>query len=134
MRSKGLQGPRCAVHHLPTTPAASVWALAACSIGRAHATMQRQLLLSQHTSEQGPCKLVKQRCMAGMAGGLRASGPKADIALVVAEAGAAAAGVFTTNLMCAAPVTYCREVLAKSARAKAVRHGVLMHGRLRGGR
>jgi glutamate N-acetyltransferase/amino-acid N-acetyltransferase len=56
-----------------------------------------------------------------MAGGLRASGPKADIALVVAEAGAAAAGVFTTNLMCAAPVTYCREVLAKAPRAKAVR-------------
>lgn len=59
--------------------------------------------------------------MTGMAGGLRASGPKADIALVVAEAGAAAAGVFTTNLMCAAPVTYCREVLAKAPRAKAVR-------------
>ena len=57
---------------------------------------------------------------AGMHGGLRASGPKADIALIVAESGAAAAGAFTTNIMCAAPVTYCREVLAKSSQAKAV--------------
>lgn len=56
-----------------------------------------------------------------MAGGLRASGPKADIALVTAPGGAAAAGVFTTNLMCAAPVAYCRQVLAKGSRAKAVR-------------
>lgn len=56
-----------------------------------------------------------------MAGGLRASGPKADIALIVAEGGAAAAGVFTQNIMCAAPVTYCKEVLSKSGTAKAVR-------------
>ena len=58
--------------------------------------------------------------VAGMAGGLRAAGPKADIALIVAEAGAASAGVFTQNLMCAAPVTYCKEVLGKSTTAKAV--------------
>lgn len=56
----------------------------------------------------------------GMAGGLRAAGPKADIALIVAEAGAASAGVFTQNLMCAAPVTYCKEVLGKGTTAKAV--------------
>ncbi|CAK0784331.1 hypothetical protein CVIRNUC_007535 [Coccomyxa viridis] len=55
-----------------------------------------------------------------MAGGLRAAGPKADIALIVAEAGAASAGVFTQNLMCAAPVTYCKEVLGKGTTAKAV--------------
>ncbi|EIE21103.1 putative arginine biosynthesis bifunctional protein argJ 1 [Coccomyxa subellipsoidea C-169] len=56
----------------------------------------------------------------GMHGGLRASGPKADIALIVAEEGAAAAGAFTTNIMCAAPVTYCRQMLARSSRSKAV--------------
>ena len=58
---------------------------------------------------------------AGMAGGLRASGPKADIALIVAEEGAASAGVFTQNLMCAAPVTFCKEILSKGPTAKAVR-------------
>ena len=57
---------------------------------------------------------------AGMAGGLRASGPKADIALIVCETGAASAGVFTQNLMCAAPVTFCKEILSKGSTAKAV--------------
>ena len=57
---------------------------------------------------------------AGMAGGLRASGPKADIALIEAKGGAASAGVFTQNLMCAAPVTFCKEILAKGPTAKAV--------------
>ncbi len=56
-----------------------------------------------------------------MAGGLRASGPKADLALVVADGEAAAAGVFTTNIVCAAPVTYCRTVLAKRETVRAVR-------------
>ena len=58
---------------------------------------------------------------AGMAGGLRASGPKADLALIVADADAVAAGVFTTNVMCAAPVLYCKKVLAKNKPARAVR-------------
>lgn len=56
-----------------------------------------------------------------MAGGLRASGPKADLALVVADGEAAAAGVFTTNIVCAAPVTFCRTVLAKRETVRAVR-------------
>ena len=59
--------------------------------------------------------------IAGMAGGLRASGPKADIALIVAENSAVVGGAFTTNVMCAAPVTYCREVLAKQETCRAVR-------------
>ena len=63
----------------------------------------------------------------GMHGGLRASGPKADIALIVAEDGAAAAGAFTTNIMCAAPVTYCRQMLARSSRSKAVSHSHITH-------
>ncbi len=57
---------------------------------------------------------------AGLAAGLRAAGPKADFAMVVAEGGAVAAGVFTTNVMCAAPVTFCRQVLEKSETARAV--------------
>ena len=58
--------------------------------------------------------------MLGMHGGLRAAGPKADLALIVADADAVAAGVFTTNVMCAAPVTYCKQVLAKHKPARAV--------------
>ena len=59
----------------------------------------------------------------GMAGGLRASGPKADLALVAVDPSlppAAAAGVFTKNVMCAAPVTFCRRALEKSPTARAV--------------
>ncbi len=55
-----------------------------------------------------------------MAGGLRAAGPKADLSLIVADADAVAAGVFTTNVMCAAPVLYCKKVLAKNKPARAV--------------
>ena len=55
-----------------------------------------------------------------MAGGLRAAGPKADIALVVADEPCVAAGVFTLNVMCAAPVTYCKQVLVKGQPVKAV--------------
>lgn len=47
-----------------------------------------------------------------MYGGLRAKGVKADLALVVADEPAVTAGAFTTNMMCAAPVTYCKEVRA----------------------
>ena len=64
---------------------------------------------------------------AGMAGGLRASGPKADIALVVADEVAVAAGVFTTNVMCAAPVTYCKQVLSKGQPVKAVSRERAVH-------
>ena len=49
------------------------------------------------------------------------AGKKADLSLVVADEPAAAAGVFTLNVMCAAPVTYCKDVLAKKGAVKAVR-------------
>jgi glutamate N-acetyltransferase/amino-acid N-acetyltransferase len=52
---------------------------------------------------------------------MRAKGPKADLALVVADEPAVSAGVFTTNVVCAAPVTYCRKVLSGSDTARAVR-------------
>ena len=56
----------------------------------------------------------------GMYGGLRAKGDKADIALIVCEKDAVAAGVFTLNVMCAAPVTFCKEVLARTDTVRAV--------------
>lgn len=56
----------------------------------------------------------------GMYGGLRAAGTKGDLALVVCDEDAVAAGVFTTNVMCAAPVLYCKEVLDKTDTVKAV--------------
>ena len=55
-----------------------------------------------------------------MAGGLRAVGPKADIALIVADEDAIVGGAFTQNVMCAAPVIYCKEVLAKKSTCRAV--------------
>lgn len=56
----------------------------------------------------------------GVYAGLRAAGRKADLSLVVADEPAAAAGVFTRNVMCAAPVTYCKDVLGKRQRVRAV--------------
>lgn len=56
---------------------------------------------------------------AGMMAGLRA-GTKADLALVVSEVPAQAAGVFTQNLMAAAPVLYCRDVLQRKEQIRAV--------------
>lgn len=55
-----------------------------------------------------------------MYGGLRAAGTKADLALIVSDTDAVAAGVFTLNVMCAAPVTYCQEVLARRDTVRAV--------------
>ena len=55
-----------------------------------------------------------------MFAGLRAKGDKADLALIVCEGEAVAAGVFTLNVMCAAPVLYCQEVLARRDTVRAV--------------
>ena len=52
--------------------------------------------------------------------GLRASGQRADCALVVADEPAVFAGVFTTNVFAAAPVLYCREIVEASDKARAV--------------
>ena len=55
-----------------------------------------------------------------MAGGLRAAGPKADLALIVCEQDATIGGAFTQNVMCAAPVIYCREIMQKQDTTRAV--------------
>jgi glutamate N-acetyltransferase/amino-acid N-acetyltransferase len=57
---------------------------------------------------------------AGMYAGLRAAGKKPDLALVTCDVEAVAAGVFTTNVVAAAPVVYCKKVLETSKTARAV--------------
>ncbi|KAK9127134.1 hypothetical protein Syun_015931 [Stephania yunnanensis] len=57
---------------------------------------------------------------AGMYAGLRAKGNKPDLALVTCDVDATAAGVFTTNLVAAAPVVYSKHVLQSSTAARAV--------------
>ena len=57
---------------------------------------------------------------AGMYAGLRAAGTKGDLALIVCDTDATVAGVFTLNVMCAAPVTYCKERLAAKGTTRAV--------------
>ena len=52
---------------------------------------------------------------------MRAKGPKADLALITCDTDAVTAGVFTTNVMAAAPVLYCKEVLARTNTTRAVR-------------
>lgn len=56
----------------------------------------------------------------GVYAALRASGKKADLSLVVADEPAVAAGCFTKNVMCAAPVLYCKDVLERKQKIKAV--------------
>lgn len=51
---------------------------------------------------------------AGVACGIKESGNR-DLVLVVSDVDAAAAGVFTTNRVCAAPVTACRRRLPATA-------------------
>ncbi|HIK14569.1 MAG TPA: bifunctional ornithine acetyltransferase/N-acetylglutamate synthase [Leptolyngbyaceae cyanobacterium M33_DOE_097] len=55
----------------------------------------------------------------GMAAGLKPSGLP-DLTLIVSDVEAIAAGVFTLNQVCAAPVTYCRERLSNKASARAI--------------
>lgn len=59
---------------------------------------------------------------AGITAGLKPSGLP-DLALIVSDVDAIAAGVFTTNQVCAAPVTYCRQRL----QAKASAHAILVN-------
>lgn len=57
---------------------------------------------------------------AGIYGGLRAQGEKPDLALVTCEVDAVSAGAFTTNVVAAAPVVYCKRNLESSKTARAV--------------
>lgn len=55
-----------------------------------------------------------------MYGGLRALGEKPDLALVTCDVDAISAGAFTTNVVAAAPVLYCKSALNASKTARAV--------------
>ncbi|KAH9672227.1 Arginine biosynthesis bifunctional protein ArgJ [Citrus sinensis] len=57
---------------------------------------------------------------AGIYAGVRAKGEKPDLALVLCNVDAAAAGAFTTNVVAAAPVVYCKKMLDSSKTARAV--------------
>lgn len=57
---------------------------------------------------------------AGIHAGFKANPERADLALVVADAPCAVAGVFTLNRFCAAPVTVDREHIAAANQARAV--------------
>ncbi|XP_024037197.1 arginine biosynthesis bifunctional protein ArgJ, chloroplastic isoform X2 [Citrus clementina] len=57
---------------------------------------------------------------AGIYAGVRAKGEKPDLALVLCDVDAAAAGAFTTNVVAAAPVVYCKKMLDSSKTARAV--------------
>ncbi|KAJ7526439.1 hypothetical protein O6H91_16G006800 [Diphasiastrum complanatum] len=57
---------------------------------------------------------------AGIYGGLRAAGEKPDLALVTCEVDAVFAGTFTKNLMAAAPVIYCKQIIADHPTARAI--------------
>ncbi len=64
-------------------------------------------------------------CASGLASGIKPSGAE-DLALIHCPGGATAAGVFTKNLVCAAPVMLCREALRRSgghARALVINSG-----------
>uniref|UniRef100_A0A7S0Z8L7 Arginine biosynthesis bifunctional protein ArgJ, chloroplastic n=1 Tax=Ostreococcus mediterraneus TaxID=1486918 RepID=A0A7S0Z8L7_9CHLO len=58
--------------------------------------------------------------VAGYKAGLRKKGTRADCALIVADEDATCAGIFTTNLMCAAPVAFCKKQLAGKPTARAL--------------
>ncbi|KAJ4704702.1 Arginine biosynthesis bifunctional protein ArgJ, chloroplastic [Melia azedarach] len=57
---------------------------------------------------------------AGIYGGLRAKGEKPDLSLVICDVDATSAGAFTTNVVAAAPVVYCKKALDVSKTARAV--------------
>lgn len=69
---------------------------------------------------EGGVNAAKGFRAAGMYGGLRAAGQKPDLALVLCDTDAGAAGAFTLNIMAAAPVVYCKRALAESPTARAV--------------
>ncbi len=76
------------------------------------------------TSEKGVCAPKGFRTAAAAAGIKKPDPDRLDCALIVSEAPATVAGVFTTNVVHAAPVRYCREVCSGGvARAVMVNSG-----------
>mmetsp|Transcript_25671 Transcript_25671/g.48670 ORF Transcript_25671/g.48670 Transcript_25671/m.48670 type:complete len:505 (-) Transcript_25671:259-1773(-) len=57
---------------------------------------------------------------AGLYAGLRSTGKRPDLALFVSDTPATVGGTFTQSVMCAAPVTYCKQVMAEKDTVRAV--------------
>ncbi|GMH33393.1 hypothetical protein BSKO_01227 [Bryopsis sp. KO-2023] len=57
---------------------------------------------------------------AGISAGVRAVKGKADLSLVYCDEPALCAGVFTQNVVCAAPVTYCKTRLSEKKTTRAI--------------
>ena len=70
---------------------------------------------------------VKGLKCAGVSAGFRRNPNRKDLALVVAPAGATAAGVFTQNTFCAAPVTVSRAHLETLANAKEKAYAIVIN-------
>jgi glutamate N-acetyltransferase/amino-acid N-acetyltransferase len=112
-----------AARPLPTPPAAAAAASSSSSVPAAVSTAADSFripaapdLIPDGAWEKipgGGVTSAKGFLATGVYGGLRAAGVKADLALVVAQdpRGATAAGTFTTNVMCAAPVLYCQDAV-----------------------
>ena len=64
-------------------------------------------------SSSSEWNLAKGYRFAGIHSGLRPDPERRDLALIVSDTPAAAAGVFTQNRVCAAPVHICRERLPR---------------------
>ncbi|KAJ7959509.1 Arginine biosynthesis bifunctional protein ArgJ, chloroplastic [Quillaja saponaria] len=86
---------------------------------------------------EGPWKLIPGGVTAaegfkaaGIYGGLRAKGEKPDLALVTCDVDGTSAGVFTTNMVAAAPVLYCKRALdiSKTIGGAKVRVGGMAKG------
>ncbi len=76
---------------------------------------------------EGDAASARGFCAAGIHAGFRADPNRLDFALVVADEPCAAAGMFTTNVFCAAPVIVSREHLEQTsgtARAVMINSGI----------
>jgi glutamate N-acetyltransferase/amino-acid N-acetyltransferase len=74
-------------------------------------------------SEDADLAIPRGFCASGIKAGLKASG-SLDMAVLAADGPSAAAGTFTTNRVCAAPVKWCREHLpADDIRAIVINSG-----------
>jgi glutamate N-acetyltransferase / amino-acid N-acetyltransferase len=118
--------PRLAPHHLPCRPCTSTTsrpvAVASHPVPGSFTIPAAPILIPSGPWEEieGCICAPKGFKAQGMYGGLRAKGDKADLALIVCDGPAVAAGVFTLNVMCAPPVTYCKDILAKKDTVRAV--------------
>jgi glutamate N-acetyltransferase/amino-acid N-acetyltransferase len=70
--------------------------------------------------EEGGVCTPKGFKASGLWAGLRSSGTRPDISLFVSDTPAVYGGAFTLNVMCAAPVTYCKNIMEEKDTVRAV--------------